>query len=92
MHSGAGVLAPHLAGALPGHPVAVLSPTRAPAATGPTPVADAGFLPYLAGLASAGTVPPWPQWWPPEDVAAVVPGHAAGQAAMAGATWPEPVS
>lgn len=84
VHSGAGVLAPHLAGALPGHPVAVLFADAAlPAGTGPTPVADAGFLPYLEGLATAGTVPPWPQWWPPEDVAAAVPGHAAGQAAMA---------
>ena len=84
VHSGAGLLAPHVAGALPDRPVAVLFADAAlPARTGPTPVVSAGFLPYLEGLATDGTVPPWPQWWPPEDVAAAVPGHAAGQAAMA---------
>lgn len=41
---------------------------------GATPAAPAAFLPFLAGLADDdGLLPPWTQWWPPEDVAALFP-------------------
>jgi hypothetical protein len=43
-------------------------------------VTDAGFLPYLRELASGGVVPPWPQWWPGEDLAPLFPDQATRQA------------
>lgn len=43
---------------------------------GPSVVSPAGgeFLDFLAGLAGdAGVLPPWTQWWPPEDIASAFP-------------------
>lgn len=45
-----------------------------PAPDGPTPTAPAALLPFLAAQADdAGVLPPWTQWWPEQDVAALFP-------------------
>ena len=74
-HSGAGVFAPYLAAAVPGAAVRVVFADAAlpPAAPGPATVVDAGFLPFLRDLAVDGMVPPWPDWWPDEDLSPLFP-------------------
>jgi hypothetical protein len=74
-HSGAGVFAPYLAAAGPAAAMKVVFTDAAlpPAAPGPATVVDAGFLPFLRGLAVDGMVPPWPDWWPDEDLSPLFP-------------------
>ena len=76
-HSGAGVFTPYLAAAVQGAAVSVLfadaalpPPSGEP---GPATVVDAGFLPFLRELAIDGMVPPWPDWWPDEDLSPLFP-------------------
>ncbi len=81
-HSGAGVFTPYLAvevqrAAARDTAVAVVFADAAlpalPAAPGPATVVDPGFLPFLRDLAPDGIVPPWPDWWPDEDLSALFP-------------------
>jgi hypothetical protein len=81
VHSGAGVFVPHLLSALgDGDATAVFADAALPHQADPGTVADAGFLPYLRQLASGGVVPPWPRWWPDEDLAPLFPDQATRQA------------
>ena len=73
-HSGAGVFVPHLAAALaPGRVTAVFADASLPRQAAPGTVVEAEFLPFLRGLARDGTVPPWPRWWPDEDLSSLFP-------------------
>jgi hypothetical protein len=74
-HSGAGVFAPYLATAVPGAAVTVVFADAAlpPVGPGPATVVDAAFLPFLRDLAVGGMVPPWPEWWPDEDLTPLFP-------------------
>jgi hypothetical protein len=81
-HSGAGVFAPYLAAevqraAAADTAAAVVFADAAlpplPAAPGPATVVDTRFLPFLRELATDGIVPPWPEWWPDEDLSALFP-------------------
>ncbi len=73
-HSGAGVLAPHLAEMITGRDVTVVFADAAlPPRSGEVPVTDSAFLPVLRDLATGGRVPPWPQWWPEQALAALFP-------------------
>jgi pimeloyl-ACP methyl ester carboxylesterase len=78
-HSGAGVLAPYLiAAAGAGRAAAVFAEAALPRRPGASTVVEAGFLPYLRQLADHhGIVPPWPQWWPHEDLSPLFPDEAA---------------
>jgi hypothetical protein len=79
-HSGAGVFAPLVLDALaPARGTAVFVDAALPAPW-PATVADAGFLPYLRDLAADGIVPPWPRWWPDEDLAPLFPDEATRRA------------
>jgi hypothetical protein len=81
-HSGAGVFAPYLAAAVhraaaPETAVTVVFADAAlpalPATPGLATVVDAEFLPFLRELATDGMVPPWPDWWPAEDLSPLFP-------------------
>ena len=81
-HSGAGVFAPYLAAAVqrasaPDAAVTVVFADAAlpplASAPGPATVVDTGFLPLLRELATDGMVPPWPDWWPDEDLSPLFP-------------------
>lgn len=74
-HSNAGVFVPVIAAGL-GRPVAccLFADASVPAASGSTPVAEPGFLPFLRGLAGPdGRLPPWTDWWEEKDVAPMFP-------------------
>jgi hypothetical protein len=79
MHSGAGVFAPYLiAAAGAGRAAALFAEAALPRRPGASTVVEAGFLPYLRQLADhRGIVPPWPQWWPDEDLSPLFPDEAA---------------
>ena len=73
-HSGAGAFAGQLTAAIrAGETVAVFADAGLPGPDGGGPVVDAQFLPYLRQIASDGVVPPWPQWWPGEDLSPLFP-------------------
>lgn len=92
LHSGAGPFAAQLAAAVPGGRASVVfADAGLPRPSGPTPVVDAGFLPYLRQIACEGTVPPWPQWFPDADPADLFPTEAAKAAVLADAR-PLPLS
>jgi hypothetical protein len=92
VHSGAGVFVPHLLLALGGgDATAVFADAALPRQAEPGTVADAGFLPYLRQLTSGGVVPPWPQWWPDEDLASLFPDQAAREA-LCGEADPLPLA
>jgi hypothetical protein len=81
MHSGAGVFAPHLAAAIGADDaVALFADAALPSRSSAGTVVDAEFLPYLRDLASDGIVPPWPRWWPDEDLSALFPDDVTRQA------------
>lgn len=76
-HSGAGVFAPLLLHALAyGRGTAVFVDAALPSRSPGASVVDAGFLPFLRDVASDGVVPPWPRWWPEEDLAPLFPDEA----------------
>ena len=80
VHSGAGPFAAQLAAAVPAgraEVAVIFADAGLPAADGPTPVVDGGFLPYLRELARDGVVPPWPQWFPDADPAELYPSETA---------------
>ena len=80
-HSGAGVFVPHLIAAIGADDaVAVFVDAALPTWSSASTVVDDGFLPYLRDLASDGIVPPWPQWWPGEDLSPLFPDEATRQA------------
>jgi hypothetical protein len=80
-HSGAGRFVPHLVAAIgASDAVAVFADAALPSRPGGATVAKAEFLPFLRELASDGIVPPWPQWWPGEDLSPLFPDGAARQA------------
>lgn len=80
-HSGAGVFVPHLVAALaPDSATAVFADASLPRQAAPGTVVEPEFLPFLRGLARDGTVPPWPQWWPDEDLSSLFPDEATRQA------------
>ncbi len=73
-HSGAGAFAGQLAAAIgAGETIAVFADAGLPGLDGAGPVVDAQFLPYLSRIARDGIVPPWPQWWPDEDLSPLFP-------------------
>jgi len=79
-HSGAGVFVPHLAAAIGGSVVAVFADAALPSRSSGASVVDAQFLPYLREIAAEGIVPPWPLWWPEEDLSPLFPDDAAREA------------
>jgi hypothetical protein len=81
-HSGAGVFAPHIVAALGAGraATAVFADAGLPRQSGPAAVLDEGFLPFVRERARDGVVPPWPKWWPEEDLAPLFPDQAARQA------------
>ena len=91
-HSGAGPFGAQLAGAVPAGRVSVIfADAGLPSRSGPTPVVDAGFLPYLRQIAREGIVPPWPQWFPDAEPAEMFPTEATQAAVLADAR-PLPLS
>jgi hypothetical protein len=97
-HSGAGVFVPHLLAALAagsaggaGGATAVFADASLPRQADPGTVVEAGFLPYLRELASGGMVPPWPRWWPEEDLAPLF-GDQATREAVYGEADPLPLA
>jgi hypothetical protein len=83
-HSGAGVFAPLLLHALAADPgTAVFVDAALPSQSPGASVVDPGFLPFLRDLASNGVVPPWPRWWPDEDLAPLFPDEATREAVTA---------
>jgi hypothetical protein len=92
VHSGAGVFVPHLLLALGrGDATAVFADAALPRQADPGTVTDARFLPYLRELAIDGVVPPWPRWWPGEDLAPLFPDQAAREA-LCGEADPLPLA
>jgi hypothetical protein len=85
LHSGAGPFAWAVARALPAPAAVIFADAGLPELTGPTPVVDDAFLPYLRGLAVDGIVPPWPRWFPDADPAELFPSEAARAAIEADA-------
>jgi hypothetical protein len=84
MHSGAGVFAPHVVAATgAGDAIAVFADAALPRQSGRSTVVEAGFLPHLRQLASGGVVPPWPRWWPAEDISPLFPDDAARRSVTA---------
>jgi hypothetical protein len=84
VHSGAGVFAPHLVAAVgASDTVVVFADAALPSRASGSTVTDAAFLPYLRGLATGGIVPPWPLWWPGEDLSPLFPDEAARRAVSA---------
>lgn len=75
-HSGAGAFVPLIAAAVGGEVVAVFADAALPRRSSGATVVDAEFLPHLRGLATAGVVPPWPRWWPEEDLSPLFPDEA----------------
>jgi hypothetical protein len=83
-HSGAGVFAPLLLHALAdGRGTAVFVDAALPSRSPGASVVDPGFLPFLRDLARDGVVPPWPRWWPDEDLAPLFPDEATRRAVTA---------
>jgi pimeloyl-ACP methyl ester carboxylesterase len=83
-HSGAAMFAAHLSTALPGAEVVVVYADAAVPEPGrPVPVVDGAFLPYLRQIARDGVVPPWPQWWPDEDLSGLFPDNQVMAAVLA---------
>jgi hypothetical protein len=74
-----------------GSATAVFADAALPRQADPGTVVDAGFLPYLRDLASDGVVPPWPRWWPEEDLAPLFPGQATREA-LCGEADPLPLA
>jgi hypothetical protein len=84
VHSGAGVFAPHVLAAIgAADALTVFADAGLPGPAGAGPVVDDAFLPYLRDLASDGVVPPWPRWWPDEDLAPLFPDDATRRAVSA---------
>ncbi len=84
LHSGAGPFAGPLCAALAPREVTVIfADASLPGRDGGGPVVDAAFLPYLRELARDGLVPPWPQWFPGEDLDPLFPDAAARSAVLA---------
>ena len=90
VHSGAGAFVPHIAVAVGGDVVAVFADAALPSRASGATVVDAEFLPYLRELATNGVVPPWPQWWPGEDLSPLFPDEAAREA-VCGEALPLPL-
>lgn len=91
-HSGAGVFAPLLLEALAApSATAVFVDAALPRGSLGASVVDAGFLPFLRGLARDGVVPPWPHWWPEEDLAPLFPDEATRRA-LTGEARPLPLA
>lgn len=80
-HSGAGAFVPHLVRAFAaGAATAVFADAALPRQAEPGTVVESEFLPFLRGLARDGPVPPWPRWWPGEDLSSLFPDEATRQA------------
>lgn len=91
MHSGAGVFAPHLIAAIgAADAVAVFADAALPSRPGGGTVVDVAFMPFLRDRATEGIVPPWPLWWPEEDLSPLFPGDAVRQA-VSGEAAPLPL-
>ncbi|KGN34813.1 hypothetical protein N802_01815 [Knoellia sinensis KCTC 19936] len=69
-HSNAGLVAPAVADGIP----VVFVDAALPPTVGQTTMAPPALHDSIAGLAdSSGLLPPWTQWWPEDDVAALFP-------------------
>jgi hypothetical protein len=91
-HSGGGVFVPHLLAALAGgDATAVFADAALPRQADPGTLTDAGFLPFLRELAGDGVVPPWPRWWPEEDLAPLFPDPATRET-LCGEAGPLPLA
>jgi hypothetical protein len=74
VHSGAGVFAPYLAEAVGARETAVIfADASIPPQSGRGKVVDDGFLPFLQDIATEGLVPPWPLWWPADELSPLFP-------------------
>jgi hypothetical protein len=85
VHSNAGLFVPAIQQAAP-RPIdgAIFVDAGLPAPDGETPVAPAEFQARLRELADAdGILPPWTDWWTPDDVAELLPDPAVRAAVVA---------
>lgn len=84
-HSNAGLFVPLVAQALAGQVAACLFVDAAlPPRRGATRAAEPEHLPFLRSLADeAGVLPRWTDWWPEEDVAALLPDPAVRRVVVA---------
>ncbi|WP_402464955.1 hypothetical protein [Isoptericola aurantiacus] len=72
-HSNAGLYVPAIAAVAPPAGTVFVDAALAPA-SGTAPVTPQAVREHLRGLADAnGFLPPWPAWWPREEVRALVP-------------------
>jgi hypothetical protein len=83
-HSNAGLFLPTIHQGAP-QPVAgaIFVDAGLPAEDGETPVAPPQFQARLSDLATDGMLPPWTDWWTPEDIAELLPDPALRAAVVA---------
>lgn len=84
-HSNAGLFLPLIADGME-HPLAgtVFADASIPADSPVTTATEGEFLPFLRGLADGeGLLPRWTDWWPEQDVAALLPDQDVRQAVVA---------
>jgi hypothetical protein len=73
-HSAAGALLPAIADALSGEVVGLIFVDAfLPPATGSAPLAPPELMIQLRALATEGVLPPWPTWFGPDGIRALVP-------------------
>jgi len=73
-HSGAGPLLPAISAHLRAESRAfVFVDAGLPPPSGVAPLAPPEFLAYLRTLTREDRLPPWSQWWPPDEMSALVP-------------------
>ncbi|MGI9005830.1 MAG: alpha/beta hydrolase [Streptosporangiaceae bacterium] len=85
-HSNAGLFLPLIADGME-HPLAgtVFADASIPSDRDATTAAEEEFLPFLRGLAGpGGLLPRWTDWWPEQDVEALLPDPAVRPAIVAG--------
>jgi pimeloyl-ACP methyl ester carboxylesterase len=84
-HSNAGLFVPAIAEILGDQVTACLFADAAlPPPSGPVRVAEPEFIPFLRELSDeAGVLPRWTDWWPEEEVAAMLPDEATRRTVVA---------
>lgn len=79
-HSNAGLYVPELVAGLPEIRAAIFVDAALPDDASSTPVAPAGLLTQLRELCGPdGLLPPWSQWWDPEETAGLFPDAATAE-------------
>lgn len=83
-HSGAGLFAGQVSAAIAAaSTAAIFADAGLPGPDGGGPVVGDDFLPYLRQIATDAVVPPWPLWFPDEDLGALFPDEPTQRAVLA---------